>query len=295
MADDSFLKKQLDLIDENISTDALVNDGFFYYEFLSKLHLLLVKNGVRKAYFDSITLKNPEHFKDCQFSDVNSIIIKTMGDFVKPQLQSLDNLKKISKKLGLNVYELIQCPLPFHENDVVPQEIIKEFSATYSNGRNVWIYLKSNIRKQIIQIIEGKLGVSDFLEYPKCCVDWMTTSKTESLKDCYCLCWNKHLLPPSDESTLEFLRTYFESDYVANNDERIKNIEKNHLAKTISDYPFVFHQACKSCLENSNSPTAKLNEKYGKFARLISEEFYQKISNEGKRLSNFMLKDLNRN
>ena len=89
-----------------------------------------------------------------------------------------------------------------------------------------------------------------------------------------------------DDGVTRFLLKYFETDQVPNNEKRIHDIRRNHVGKTILKYPFVFHQACLTCLKSSISPTAKLNEKYGRFARLVSEEFYEKLVDESKKTAN---------
>jgi len=137
-------------------------------------------------------------------------------------------------------------------------------------------------------VVNGNQRLGDVLEYPKCCVDWMADTKTRSLEDCYIFYLNTSSGLKNNE-IIKFLRAHFETDVVPNNDERIVDIGANHVGKTMSKYPFVFHQACIPCLENPNSSTSKLNNKYEDFAKLISKEFHQKIISESIILSSFIL------
>jgi len=142
------LKKQLDSIVGNISSISWIRHGYYYYELVSRLHLLLVKNGIRKAYFDEVTLKNPEHFENCLPDDIDAIIINEVENY-KPRIDAINRLQKISKNLGLGTYMALQIPMEFNESDIVPNEIVKEFSTSYSNGKNIWIYQDAKLKKTI--------------------------------------------------------------------------------------------------------------------------------------------------
>ena len=52
-------------------------------------------------------------------------------------------------------------------------------------------------------------------------------------------------------------------------------IKKDHAIETYRKYPFVFHHACKNCLDDRYSSTANLNIKYGDFAKKISSSLYR--------------------
>ncbi|MEW6044202.1 MAG: hypothetical protein AB1608_08055 [Thermoproteota archaeon] len=285
MNDSQLLQKQLKLINNEIAASNWTRDNYYYYELLARLHLLLVKNKIRRAYFDDVSLKKSEYFEDN--SDIDSVIIDHLGDAGSMQLKALRYLKQISSQIGLQVYEARHSYFYLNKNDVIPDNILDKFCRNYGYGRFIWVFNDPSVKNAIDDVIQGNIRIGDLLEYPKCCVDWLTETQTTSLIDCYYLCLNKSLLPLSDDATVEFLMDYFESDVVPDNEKRILDIKKNHVAKTISKYPFVFHQACSFCLENSTSPTAKLNQKYGNFAQSISEEFYQKLIAESKKMSGY--------
>ncbi len=282
MSGSKSLQEQLELINENISASTLTKYGYCYYELLSKLHLLLVKNKIRKAYYDDKTLINPEYFEDSH--DIDSVIIKHMGPDAKIQLNSLRHLKQASSKMNLKSYEATHSYFYLNQNEIVPNHILDKFCRSRGFGRNIWVYDDPGIKNDIDDVIQGNIRIGDLLEYPKCCVDWLVETQTKSLIDCYCLSISTALAQLSDSATVGFLLDYYQTDHVPNNEETIQSIRKNHVRKTISKYPFVFHHACRSCLKNSNSPTAKLDQRYGRFARSISQEFYQQLVNESKKM-----------
>ena len=73
MSDFGHLQEQLDLINSKISTSDWDENGCHYYELLTRLHLLLVKNKIRKVYHDVVSLKKLEYFKVSP--DIDSVII----------------------------------------------------------------------------------------------------------------------------------------------------------------------------------------------------------------------------
>ena len=283
MSDFGHLQEQLDLINSKISTSDWDENGCHYYELLTRLHLLLVKNKIRKAYHDAVSLKKLEYFKVSP--DIDSVIIDHLGSTGKMQLDSLRYLKQISLKMNLGIHEEKHSYFYLNKNDAVPSNVLDKFCKSRGYGRYVWIFNDPNEKNTIKDVVRGNIRVGDLLEYPKCCVDWFTEAQTNSLIDCYNLCLNTSGLILNDDGVVKFLIDYFETDSVPNNEKRILDIKKNHVKKTISQYPFVFHQACATCLKNFASPTARLNQRYGEFARLISQRFYQTLLDESKTMA----------
>ena len=70
MSNFGHLQEQLDLINSRISTSNWDENGYHYYELLTRLHLLLVKNKIRKVYHDAVSLKKLEYFEVS--SDIDS-------------------------------------------------------------------------------------------------------------------------------------------------------------------------------------------------------------------------------
>lgn len=282
--DSRSLQNQLHLISSNASITDYAKEGCHYYDLLTKLHLLLVKNGIKKACYDSVSLTTSEYFGTD--SDVDSVIIKHWGNTGKTKLDILSHLKHISSKINLRIHEERQSYFYVNKNDAIPDNILDKFCKNRGYGRNVWLFDDPNVKNTIKDVVKGDIRIGDLLGYPKCCVDWFTQTRTNSLIDCYYLCLNTPGLILDDDGVTSFLLKYFETNHVPNNEKRILNIQRNHVGKTVLKYPFVFHQACLTCLKNSISQTAKLNEKYGKFARLVSEEFYEKLIGESKKAAN---------
>ena len=279
--DSRSLQNQLHLISSNASITDYAKEGCHYYDLLTKLHLLLVKNGIKKACYDSVSLTTSEYFGTD--SDVDSVIIKHWGNTGKTKLDILSHLKHISSKINLRIHEERQSYFYVNKNDAIPDNILDKFCKNRGYGRNVWLFDDPNVKNTIKDVVKGDIRIGDLLGYPKCCVDWFTQTRTNSLIDCYYLCLNTPGLILDDDGVTSFLLKYFETNHVPNNEKRILNIQRNHVGKTVLKYPFVFHQACLTCLKNLISPTAKLNKKYERFARLVSEEFYEKLIDESKK------------
>lgn len=284
MTSSKFLQEQLALINHKISTSNGVEHGCGYYELLERLHLLLVKNNTRRVYYNGVSLKKFEYFENRPDSDINSIIIENLGNDGGIKLNSLNCLKQASSKINLKIHEEKHCNFYINSNDVIPNNICNAFCRSRDYGRHVWIFNDPNVKTTLKNVVERNTRIGDLLEYPKCCVDWFTEIQTNSLIDCYYCYRNMPVIRFSDEGAVNFLLDYFETDYIPNNKKRILYIQKNHVKKTILNYPFVYHQACASCLKNSTSPSARLNHKYGEFARLISQEFYNNLIDESKKI-----------
>lgn len=277
------LLKQLELIrNTNISTSTWTDSGYYYYDLLAKLHLLLVKHKNKKAYYDCTSLEKSEYFKDNL--DVDAVLINRLGSAGEVQLNALRGLTQVSIRLNLQIHEERHSYFYVNHNNAIPDNILDAFCRCRDYGRHVWIFNDSDVRNTINEVVKGNTQIGDLLEYPACCVNWFTETRTNSLIDCYSLCQSLPGLPLSEHAVVNFLLDWFETNPVPNNEERMLMIQKNHVEKTISKYPFVFHHACTHCLKNSASPTSKLNQKYAKFARLISNEFYKKIIDESKKI-----------
>lgn len=281
--DSRSLQDQLNLISSNAPITDYDKEGGHYYDLLTKLHLLLVKNKIKEACYDSVSLTTSEYFGTD--SDVDSVIVRHWGNTGKTKLDILSHLKHVSSKINLRIHEEKQSYFYINKNDVIPDNIRDKFCKNRGYGRNVWLFDDPNVKNTIKDVVKGNIRIGDLLGYPKCCVDWFTQTQTNSLIDCYNLCLNTPGLNDDDDIT-RFLLKYFETNQVPNNEKRILDIERNHVGKTILKYPFVFHQACLTCLKSLISPTARLNKKYGRFARLVSEEFYEKLIDESKKTVN---------
>ena len=260
---------------------ASIEQEYYYYELLARLHLLLVKNKIRKVYYDVTSLEKPEYFEAA--SDVDSVITDHLGNESKTKLDPLDYLKQVSAEMNLRIHEEKYSYFYLYYNNAVPNNILVRFCRNHGYGRHVWIFDDPNVKNTIDDVAKGNVRIGDLLEYPKCCVDWLAKTQTESLIDCYDQWMKVPLSPWPDDKIVELLLDYFESDDIPNNKKRRLDITNNHVDKTISKYPFVFHHACIPCLKNSTSPTARLNQRYGEFARHISQEFYEKLIDESKK------------
>ncbi len=284
-------KAQLDIIKGNISSMGWSEPAFYYYDVLSKLHLLLVKNDLRQAYFDEVTLIHSKYFENCPTEQIDEIIIEHVKSY-EPRIRAINRLHETAKRMNLNSQIILQIPIDIDANTTVPEKIVKEFSTSYSAGKQILIYRDSKIKSSLKQLTSGKQRLGDLLNYPSCCVNWMVKTKTKSLEDCYNFA--KENLGDHPDDLIEFLLTNFESDRIPDNEERMDDIIENHVMKTVSTYPFVFHQACTSCLKDNNSSTAKLNKTYRNFAKEISEKFYQKILDESIKLIEHGMKQHNK-
>lgn len=271
----------------NIST-IIWGPEYCYYELLTRLHLLLVKNNLRKAYFDKVTLINCKYFENCPDEQIDNIILTSEPSF-GPGIDALNQLQKVCKTLGLRSYMIKQIPIEVRTNCDVPESVVSEFATSFSCGKQIFVFNSEEIESEIKKLVTGELQLGDILEYPQCCIQWMMDTKTESLEDCYKFFIKRYGEYNNSDEAVEFLHRNFESDIIPRNEDRMNKIQNNHVAKTISVYPFVFHQACDLCLKNPSSPTAKLNNKYEKFVKMeVPEEFYREILEAAAKITKIM-------
>ena len=177
------LQKQPELIKSGISTMASIEQGYYYYELLARLHLLLVKNKIRKVYYDVASLEKPEYFEAA--SDVDSVITDHLGNESKTKLNPLDYLKQVSAEMNLRIHEEKHSYFYLNYNNVVPNNILMRFCRNYGYGRHIWIFYDPSVKNTIDDVVKGNVRIGDLLEYPKCCVDWLAKTQTKSLIDCY--------------------------------------------------------------------------------------------------------------
>ena len=248
---------------------------YCYYELLVKLHLLLVANNLRKAYFDETTLISCKYFENCSDGQVDDIIIAHVPAF-RPKIDALNQVQKVCKRLELQTYLIRQIPIEVRADCKVPENVVDRFVTSFRCGKQILVFNNNEVKSEIAQLVAGKLRLGDMLEYPKCCVDWMANTKTKSLEECYEY-YVENRSKCNHEEMMKFLYENFERDSIPGNIDRMFEINYNHVKKTISAYPFVFHQACASCLKSPYSPTAKLNKIYEDFAKKVSKELHQDI------------------
>ena len=168
-----------------ISTNSCMDVGIKYYDLLSKLHILLVKNNLKSAYYDSVKLINP---KDTNFPNVkptDKIFLSVIDPEILKEYKILKRLKKTASKIGLKTFESDISPVNFTHTDIVPVSILNTLSNQLIVGANLWIYSDNSMLNKIKQVISGTLRVGTILDYPQCCVEWMAATKTKFLEKCY--------------------------------------------------------------------------------------------------------------
>lgn len=264
------LKEDLELIPNEISTHSNHHIGINFYDDLSKLHLLAVKAGIKRAYFDSVKL--PSIY---QYVPLTSIDSTTLTDDTKFKIMMLKRAQTTAERLGLKFYVSNISRLDFVDTDSIPKEIVEQHARIVIPAKEFWIYSDEQVLDEIRKVEQGKMRHGDLLGYPSCCVDWLSQVKTLLLELCYEY-YCKEQDPTKTEKLLKFLTENVEQvprDEVAEVNRKISI----HVAMTCQKFPFVVHHACGNCIDHQETPTSQLNTTYRSFAKLISPGLYSSI------------------
>lgn len=261
--------------------------GIDYFDELTKLHLILVKKGIKKLFFEyshrrGIPDENNDQYSKYEYQEHEQ------------EKVVIQNLLTAVSKLGLKSIEINSGPMVFHKSEYLDQKITNKVSETLGGGKELWVYNNDDMLELIQNKKTNPLNNGILLGYPTCCVEWMIKMKTRYLIDVYSCYWNKIGID-KDEEILEFIKTYYESPQIPNFYENMYEIKKEHLAKTIKKFPFVFHQACDECLideKEDQSLSYLLNKKYENVAKQISKNFHQKVKEESKKTYNYIMSNL---
>lgn len=106
------LKEDLQLVPDVISTHSSHHIGINFYDDLSRLHLLAVEAGIKRAYFDSVKL--PSIYQGVPLS---SIDLASLAEDKKFDIMILKRLQTTAERLNLKFYVSHVSRLDFVETN----------------------------------------------------------------------------------------------------------------------------------------------------------------------------------
>ncbi len=261
-----FVKKPLRLTEISITDPEITNWG----NLLTLLHVLLVKFDIKKAHF--------------------------MHD-AKMKNYYRKNHSRISKKLDILMKKqtVISCWSLFYETSIFPNSMIQEMIKSTANNVKVFLYskdkkvfneLSTKDRKNLHTKTGGRIS-----EYPDCCVLWLMKEMIGDLETAYRIYEKKYGINPSTtvRETLEFTLKNDDNESLPPIAIRAKKRYEKQFGVGRVKFPFCFHQPCDDCLEQKNSPSELLNNKYAKFAKENFPLLYDAIINASKKESDYFM------
>ena len=255
MNEDAFIKK---FCEKPFPISALSRTDNHFYDLLGFLHILLVKNHKKKFYLTGGDVRNV-----LRVSKVLKVPCKKIErPYFWERYQS-----KIIDKYVMN--KIVEHPIIQRANDLC-------FSMN---------------EKSITELIGVPLTarlMGELFEYPRCCIDWFYQSQWKDLEVCYefeTSRWGNQYDPQRMAKVMAVrIIAMTNADFlIPELEKRLRKIAFKNDLKVREKFPFVFHQACDSCVDNRDSPTGKLNKIYAEFAKKKYPDLYNLIISESKK------------
>ena len=248
------------IVDEFIENPKMLSDFANqkkdWSNFLTLLHLLLVKHGERKFHLASTSKRHSKNLRD-------------LAD-------KLELKWKVVSGTELFEYQKQVTPLP---------QIVIDAFGNKINGRNIHGLVIAK-DENALDSLEGSVfsdsNTGKILEYPDCCVNWFVNNTSSDWEELYAFVIEQS--PEGANTPVENIIQMMDKcdGHVPETRNRIKKIRVNHIAESRDTMPFIFFQPCDVCIGPS-SPGRKLNEKYANFAKENYPQLYKIIIDEGKK------------
>ena len=224
--------------------------------FLTLLHLLMIKHGERKFHLASTDKR--------EFKNLCSLAGKLELEW------------KVITGTSLFEYQKQEKPLP--------QNIANTIKMNMDGNAQEGLLISKN--KNESDSLEGSVlsdsNVGKILEYPDCCVKWFVNNQSLDWEEVYAFVMKEKFVD-ANTPVEEVIQIMSQCDVtIPETRDRIKKIYVNHIAESRNTMPFIFFQPCDVCIGPS-SPSRKLNDRYAKFAKEKFPQLYQKIIEEGKK------------
>jgi len=233
-----------------------VGQKIHWSNFLTLLHLLLIKHGERKFHLASTNKRELKNL--CNLAD------------------ELELKWKIITGTSLFEYQKQAIPLP--------QNIANAIGTIHNGNAQEGLLITKD--ENALDSLEGSVlsdsNVGKILEYPDCCIKWFVNNQSSDWEELYAFVM-EHYCEGVNTPVENIIQIMEECD--ANGPEtrnRIKKIHVNHIVESRNTMPFIFFQPCDVCIGPS-SPARKLNEKYANFAKENYPQLYKIIIDEGKK------------
>jgi hypothetical protein len=247
------------IVDEFIENPKMLsyfaNQKIDWSNFLTLLHLLLIKHGERKFHLAST---NKREFKNlCDLAD------------------KLELKWKVVTGTSLFEYQKQATPLPQNIVDAI---------GTIINGKSTKSLLIAK-DKNALDSLEGSIfsdsNVGKILEYPDCCIDWFVDNRSSDQEELYAFVMEQ--FPEGANTPVENIIQMMGQVLVPVPESRNRQEKiSNHIAESRETMPFIFFQPCDVCIGPS-SPARKLNERYANFTKENYPQLYEIIISEGKK------------
>ena len=234
-------------------TQMEVNFNSNWSDYLTLLHILLVKNNIKKNHI----IMNDSNIKKINKSH--------------NQLSKKLNFSPILKSIPHSMTLVYETPFLNHE-------IIEKLALATFHSIIMIIYAKDEILSNNQTNLNSKF-VGKLLEYPHCCINWLIESKINDFEIGFAILNRMEMISTQDTSEKIVKKIVKIHDDLTQPDilYRTSKIWKNQLSIGRKKFPFCFHQPCDECLVDDKSPSALLNQKYAKFAQTNFPKLHEKI------------------
>ena len=204
------------------------------------------------------------------------------------------SLKECFQEFGENAYSISESigvfkqmdfsakvtglpPPYFYGSSQVPSWFLNEYISmsqiTRQNECCIWLYVENSVESKILSSLNGALDEGYVLGYPDCCIKWYEEMWRKQIEVLYQYILHRYNLKDQCE-IIGKLRFSNAQDFAHLFLQIFTDV---NLEKTVRTFPFVFHIACKNCLENSKSPTALVNKQNKRLALNLDHNFYKRI------------------
>ena len=243
-------------------TQMEVNYNSNWSDYLTLLHILLVKNNIKKNHI----IMNESNIKK----------INKSHNQLSTKLNFSPILKSIPHSMTL-----------VYETAFFNHEIIEKLALATLHSVIMIIYAKDEILSNNQTNLNSK-AVGKLLEYPHCCINWLIENKINDFEIGFGILNRMEMISTQDtpekiaKKIAKIHDDYTQPDILY----RTSKIWKNQFSIGRKKFPFCFHQPCDECLGDDASPSALLNEKYAKFTQTNFPKLYEKIILESQIIAN---------
>ena len=261
-------------------------------------NLLAVKYGIENAFsWDAPGFPDDPDWEKYDFTIADtdkSMWLKQLTDITESLGLSMDLLEmSTAKKFDFETM-LDENPVPATMDDVMDprpdeqklgnisnsklEEIEHYFSA--DKHKMFWISTEehlSEIRKKSKSMKEP--DVKEYCGHPSCCIHWFIQRDTEILGDSITEFYGT-TFDFSEETFKHFILHNFWNHDNFNHQKRMAKLN-NRADATKKKFPFVPYPACDKCMEDSQSPSEKLNNDYEEFSKSLSPPVYSYLKKHG--------------
>lgn len=144
--------------------------------------------------------------------------------------------------------------------------LLDEVQTPTEQQRVLWFCANSDDRTQLKGQVLTKKDAGILLGYPRCCVEFQIET------DVKCDVAFLNALISKVGSDEQAILHALEEDLAVEIDDDIAGLE--NISRTESQFPFVMHIACDSCLGSDTSPSAMINGSFQALARMIDRAFH---------------------